>query len=113
MGLKGYERVYTLKQVRPDNGARALVEMKAIPSAAMARQLHKRQSTNLPPGLFDNTDDYRGRLDFDLAAGRIREYGEEMWTEWVMVDPAAMQGAAPPVAVKMGARRLHRLELVP
>lgn len=112
LGLKGFERVYTLQQVRSDDGHRALVEMKAIPSAAMAEELHKRQSANLPPGLFDNTDDYRGRFDFDLDRGRIREYGEEMWTEWVVVDPAAMQGSAQPAAIKMGARRLYRLEWV-
>jgi len=74
--------------------------------------MHKRQGAGLPPGLFDNTDDYEGRLDFDLDHGRIREYGEEMWTEWVVVDPAAMQGTAPPLALKMGARRLYRLDLV-
>lgn len=113
LGLKGFERVYTLQQVRFDDGHRALVEMKAIPSAAMAEELHKRQSASLPSGLFDSTDDYRGRLDFDLDNGRIREYGEEMWTEWVVVDPAALQGAAQPAAIKMGARRLYRLELVP
>jgi hypothetical protein len=112
LGLKGFERVYTLQQVRSDEGHRALVEMKAIPSAAMAEELHKRQSASLPPGLFDNTDDYRGRLDFDLDRGRICEYGEEMWTEWVVVDPAAMQSGAQPAAIKMGARRLYRLELV-
>ncbi|MEN6575410.1 MAG: DUF6263 family protein [Phycisphaerales bacterium] len=112
MGLKGFERVYTLRQVAAEDGRRALVEMKAIPSAAMAEEMHKRQGASLPPGLFDNTEDYQGRLDFDLDAGRIREYGEEMWTEWVIVDPAAMQGTAQPAALKMGARRLYRLELV-
>ena len=40
MGLKGYERVYTLKQVGKGDGRSALVEMKAIPSAAMAEELH-------------------------------------------------------------------------
>lgn len=111
MGLKGFERVYTLTQVQPE-GQTAVVEMKAIPSAAMAEEMHKRQDAGLPPGLFDSAEDYRGRLDFDLDKGRIREYGEEMWTEWVIVDPAAMQGAAQPAALKMGARRLYRLELV-
>jgi len=111
MGLKGFERVYTLRQVQPE-GQTAVVEMKAIPSAAMAEEMHKRQDAGLPPGLFDSAEDYRGRLDFDLDKGRIREYGEEMWTEWVIVDPAAMQDTAQPAALKMGARRLYRLELV-
>ena len=88
--------------------------MKAIPSAAMAEELHKRQTAGPLAGLFDNTEKYEGRLDFDLDGGRIREYVEEMRTEWVVADPAVMQdAAAPPRGLKMGARRLHRLELVP
>ncbi len=113
MGIKGYERIYTLTQVRRDEVRLALVKMKAIPSAAMAEEMHKRHRTEPPPGLFDNTEDYEGRLDFDLDKGQIREYGEEMWTEWVVVDPAAAEGVAPPTALKMGARQFHRLEQVP
>jgi hypothetical protein len=113
MGAKGFERVYTLTQVEQGVGRTALVEMKAIPSAAMAEEMHKRQTTGLLPGLFDNTDKYDGRLDFDLDGGRIRRYMEDMRTEWIIADPAAMQDTtAVPRALKMGARRLHRLELV-
>lgn len=113
MGLKGYERVYTLKQVRQGDGRAALVEMKAIPSAAMAEELHKRQTAGPLAGLFDSTEKYEGRLEFDLDGGRIREYVEEMQTEWVVADPAAMQdAAAQPRGLKMGARRLYRFERV-
>jgi len=113
MGLKGFERVYTLKQAESGDGQTALVEMKAIPSAAMAEELHKRQTAGPMSGLFDSTDKYEGRLELDLDDGRIREYKEEMQTEWVIADPAAMQDTtAQPRALKMGARRLHRLELV-
>jgi hypothetical protein len=113
MGLKGFERVYTLKRAESDDGRVALVEMKAIPSAAMAEELHKRQSAGPMSGLFDSTDKYEGRLELDLDGGRIREYMEEMQAEWVIADPAAMQDTtAEPRGLKMGAGRLHRLELV-
>lgn len=113
MGLKGFERVYTLTRVEQGDGRAAVVEMKAIPSAAMAEELHKRQVSGPLSGLFDSIDKYEGRLVFDLDGGRIREYMEEMQTEWVIADPAMMQDTtAEPRGLKMGAGRLHRLELV-
>jgi len=132
LGAKTYERVYTLKQVgsgqlsvpsaqtpadnrqlTTDNsqGRQAVVEMKAIPSAALAEELHKRQAANPFAGLSDNTDSYEGRLVLDLDRGQVREYVEQMQNEWVIADPAAVQ-AGRPAAIKMAARRLHRLEQV-
>lgn len=113
MGAKSFERVYTLRQVGQDAGRTAVVEMKAIPSAAMAEQMHKRQPAGLMPGLFDSTDKYEGRLELDLEGGRLRQYVEDMQTEWIVADPAAMQDTtAVPRAIKMAAQRFQRLELV-
>lgn len=114
MGVKGFERIYTLTEVRQDDGGSAVVEMKAIPSAAMAEEMHKRQADSPLAGLFDNIEKYTGRLDLDLDQGQVREYVDEMQVEWVVVDPAALRDpTAQPRGMKMGARRLHRLELAP
>jgi hypothetical protein len=133
LGAKTYERVYTLKPVvssqlsvpgsplstaggQPpagnSGGRQAVVEMKAIPSAAQAQELHKRQTVNPFAGLSDNTDSYEGRLVLDLDRGQVGEYVEQMQNEWVIADPTAVQ-AGQPAAIKMAARRLHRLERVP
>lgn len=113
MGAKSFERVYTLKRVEQGAGRTAVVEMKAIPSTAMAEEMHKRQPAGLTPGLFDSTDRYEGRLELDLAGGRLRQCVEDMQTEWIVADPAAMQDTtAVPRAIKMAARRFQRLELV-
>ncbi|NLH42408.1 MAG: hypothetical protein GX448_11275 [Planctomycetes bacterium] len=114
MGAKSFERVYTLEQVGRDGGGRtALVEMKAIPSAAMAEEMHKRQTPGLLPGPFDTKDKYDGSLVLDLDTGWVRRYAEDMQTEWIIADPAAMQDTTvPPRAIKMAAGRMHRLELV-
>ena len=90
----------------------AIVEMKAIPSAAQAEQWQKQQAVNPFAGMSDNTDSYEGRLVLDLDHGRVREYVEQMQNEWVIADPTAVQ-AGQPAAIKMAARRLHRLEQVP
>ncbi|MCL5282359.1 MAG: DUF6263 family protein [Planctomycetes bacterium] len=109
LGAKTYERVYTLKQVQQNKDRQAIVEMKAIPSAAQAEQWRKQQTVNPFAGLSDNTDNYEGRLVLDLDRGQVREYVEEMQNEWVIADPGSMQ-AGQPTAIKMAARRLHRLE---
>lgn len=133
MGAKTYERVYTLKSVVSgqlsvpssplsaanrqlptgnSEGRVAVVEMKAIPSSAMAGELYKRQAANPFAGLSDNVDSYDGRLVLDLDGGQVREYVEQMQNEWIVADPAAVQNGQP-AAISMVARRLHRLERVP
>jgi len=111
LGAKTYERVYTLRPAQHDKGRVAVVEMKAIPSAALAEELHKRQTVNPFASMSDNTDSYEGRLVLDLDRGQVREYVEQMQNEWVIADPSAVQ-AGRPAAIKMAARRLHRLEQV-
>ena len=85
--------------------------MKAIPSAAQAEQWQKQQAVNPFASMSDHTDSYEGRLVFDLDRGQVREYVEQMQNEWVIADPTAVQ-AGRPAAIKMAARRLHRLEQV-
>ena len=104
----------TLRPLAGNSGGRqAVVEMKAIPSAALAEELHKQQAAANPfVSLSDNTDSYEGWLVLDLDRGQVREYVEQMQNEWVIADPAAVQ-AGRPAAIKMAARRLHRLEQVP
>jgi hypothetical protein len=111
LGAKTYERVYTLKEVQQDKSRAAVVEMKAIPSAAQAEQWQKQQTVNPFAGMSDNTDDYEGRLVLDLDRGQVREYVEQMQNEWVIADQTALQTGRP-VGIKMAARRLYRLEQV-
>ncbi len=136
LGAKSYERVYTLKQAGrvglapPEpvgtkvggasptlrsptanaEGRLAVVEMKAIPSAALAEELHKRQRANPLARMSDNADSYQGRLVLDLDSGQVREYGEEMRNEWIIADPASVEGQL--AALRMAAWRLQRLERV-
>ena len=112
MGAKSYERVYTLKHAGQKDGL-AIVEMKAIPSSAMAEQIHKQEAGGLFSRMFDNIENYEGRLELDRKSGSIREYVEQMQTEWVMADPAGEQEGGRPAALKMAARQLLRLEQVP
>lgn len=113
MGAKSFERVYTLQGVEVGAGRHAVVEMKAIPSSAGAAQMHQQQTASIFSTMFDNLDTYEGQLDLDLDHGQVRQYVEEMRTEWTVADPAGAPEGGQPKALKMAARRLHRLEQVP
>jgi len=107
MGSKSFERVYSLREVSEGDGGRlAVVEMKAIPAAGQP------QAMGAFAGIADNTSNYDGRFVFELENGRVREYGEQMQTEWVVPDPQAIEGKADPAAVKMAASWLRRVEIV-
>ncbi len=119
LGSKTYERVYTLKQAggasptlqtANSKDRLAVVEMKAIPSAARAAELHQGPA-NPFARMSDNIDSYDGRLVLDPDTGQVREYVEQMYNEWIIADPSSMQ-TGQPTAIKMAAKRLHRLEWV-
>jgi hypothetical protein len=110
MGSKSFERVYTLREVSGgDDGRLAVVDMKAIPAVGPAGGS---QAASPFAASLDTTSDYDGQLVFELENGRVREYSEQMRTEWLMLSPEAAQGQADPSAVKMAANWLWRLELV-
>jgi hypothetical protein len=114
MAPETYERVYTLKELKDIGGHRiALVEMNAIPSSEMAKELHKEQGTSDFSKMFDSTKTYTGRLELDLTAGKVANYFEEMQTEWFFVDTAIRPGEdKPPPALKMGFIHRYSLERI-
>jgi hypothetical protein len=110
MGSKSYEKVYTLKEVKNTDGRRvAIAQMNAIPSAEMAKELHKEQATSFFSKMFDNTERYTGELRLDLTDGKVQECREELITEWMIVDPSP-KGQEQPAALKMAATRLYSIE---
>jgi hypothetical protein len=114
MGSKSYERVYELEGVQDsDKGKIALAKMKAVPSSENAAELYKEQSTGFLSKLFDNTEEYTGRLKLDLSAGKVDEYTEELKSQWLAVDPESVQkDEKEPAALKMAAIRLYHIERV-
>lgn len=113
MGGKSYERIYTLTEVlQRDAGPAAVLEMKAIPSAATAEAMHEQATASLFAGRFDNTESYTGRGTFDLGSGALLEYSEYLRTEWVVAEPVVTENEAEPAALRMGATHRYRLERV-
>ena len=114
MGSRSYERVYELEGVQDsDKGKVALATMKAVPSSENAAELYKEQSTGFLSKLFDNTEEYTGRLKLNLSAGKVDEYTEDLRSQWLAVDPESVQkDEKEPAALKMAAIRFYHIERV-
>jgi hypothetical protein len=107
MGSKSYEKIYTLKEIKDtDSHKFTIVEMNAIPTSETAEQV----SDGIPERL-DTTETYTGQLKLDLTTGKIEKYLEKLESEWVMVIPPTPETKGP-VALKIGAIRLYRLEKI-
>ena len=114
MGSRSYERLYTLKEVK-DSGSRriAVVQMKGEPTTEMAEKLHKEQTIGDFSKMFENTDTYTGRLNLDLAAGKVENCLETLESEWIAVEPAVGQEKEKePAVLIMTATRIYSLEKI-
>ena len=112
MGAKSYEKIYTLKEIEKKQNHRiATALMKAVPSAAMAKELHKEQGSPFLSNMFDNTEAYSGELKLDLTDGKVNHWREELTIEWMIADPNAKPDEQP-AALKMTATRLYSIERI-
>ncbi len=112
MGAKAYEKVYTLEEIsNAANRQIAVAKMKAVPSAEMAKELHKEQSTASFSNMFDNTETFTGDLKFDLTGGKVQQWSETLQNTWFIVDPNPKEQQEP-AALRMTATRLHSIEQI-
>ena len=114
MGLKSYEKVCTLKEIRDAGGRKiAVIDMNAIPASEVEPKYRGQQAEVDVPKTFDTNDSYTGEGEFDLKAGRIENYHEDLEASWVVALPAKQQGdTGEPVVLKMSAARVYSIERV-
>lgn len=113
MGSKSFEKIYTLKDLKVQDGRQlAIVEMEAIP-AEKAEESDADKPMNSFLEMFDTTELHSGQLTFDLAAGKVEKCLEEFRTEWTIVDPSTkLEENKEPSAIKMSAWRFYNLEII-
>ncbi len=112
MGTDTLQQNYKLVSVEQIGDRRvAVIEMEAIPSTAMAQQLHGQVDKPVGLGMMDNTQKDVGRLRLDLTQQRIDEYSEDLTKEWTTVLPER-NPAAGYVGMNMGAVQCYKLERV-
>ena len=113
MGIKSYEKVCTLKEVRDAGGRKiAVIDMNAIPSSEVELKYRSQQAEVDVPKMFDTNDSYTGGGEIDVEAGRIENYHENFQASWVVALPAKPGETGEPVVLKMSAFRVYSIERV-
>jgi rRNA maturation protein Nop10 len=113
MGLKSYEKIYTLKEVRDADGRSiAVIDMNTIPSSEVEPKYRGQQAEVDVPKTFDTNDSYTGGGEFDLKAGRIENYHEDLEASWTVALPAKQDDTGEPVVLKMSASHVYSIERV-
>jgi hypothetical protein len=116
MGLKSYEKIYTLKETRDAAGHQiAVINMNAIPSSEIESKYREQQAGTNFPKMFDTKDIYTGSGEVDLTAGRINSYRENLQASWVAAlppNPGESVDANEPVVLRMTATREYSLERI-
>ncbi|MHC4737769.1 MAG: hypothetical protein ACYS9Y_02590 [Planctomycetota bacterium] len=109
-GTKSFERTYTLKEVyKVGSQETGIVEMEGLPST----ELLKEQRNDAFGDMADNTDTYTGRLKLDLTAGKVKEFREELVSQWVIVSPDSRPGSnEAPEAMIFKSTHLYSLERI-
>jgi hypothetical protein len=102
MGSKTFDRIYTLDKIeKTDSDKVATITMQGIPAADDPKEAGEQ---NFMAKLFDNKINYTGNTTFNLTTGQLDSFSEELSSEWVAVDPAAVaQGSAKPDSLMMTA----------
>jgi hypothetical protein len=116
MGIKSYEKIYTLKDVQDINGRKvAVITMKAIPSSEVEPKFSEQQSRGFSPSMFDTNEVFAGQGELDLTDGCIKNYSENLKTSWIAAIPPAVSQASDanqPTVLKMTAVYSYTLEKV-
>jgi hypothetical protein len=113
MGLKSYEKICTLKEVRDADGRKiAVIGMNAIPASEVEPKYRSQQAEIDVPKTFDTNDSYTGGGEFDLKTGRIENYHEDLEANWVVALPAKQGDTSEPVVLKMSASRVYSIERI-
>lgn len=115
MGIKSYEKIYRIKEVRNVAGHQiAIIEMNAIPSAEVEDKFRSQQEAGSFPKMFDTNDLYVGGGEIDLTTGAIKKYSENLHSGWMAALPSNPGQGDPnePVVLRMTAIREYSLEMI-
>ena len=114
MGLKSYEKVYTLEAVRDIGGrSMAIIDMNAIPTSEVEPRFASQKGAVEAPKMFDSNDSYTGGGELDLKAGRIENYHENFQTNWVVALPSKQgEPTSEPVVLHMSSKYVYSIERV-
>ena len=109
---KTFEKVYTLTDLKEKDGQKiATVEMNAVPSSKRLDDQKQEQVVNFFSSMFDEKNDYTGKMVINLTTGVIESYQEDFKVEWLAVEPAIEQkGEQEPDHLTMAFKQIYSIE---
>jgi hypothetical protein len=116
MGIKSYEKIYTLREIRKDAKHQiAVIDMNAIPSSEVESKFRSQQAGANFPKMFDTNETYTGTGEVDLTSGEINSYSENLQASWIAAmppNPGEAADANEPVVLRMTATRDYTFERI-
>ncbi|MGB7581060.1 MAG: hypothetical protein WBL85_01245 [Sedimentisphaerales bacterium] len=112
MGIKSYEKIYTLKELRNDGREIAVIDMNAIPTSEVEPRYTGMKAEEGASQKFDSKELYTGAGEFDVKAGRIENYNENLQATWTVALPAKQGDTSEPVVLNMSAERGYSVERI-
>jgi hypothetical protein len=86
---KTFEKVYTLSDLKTQNKQTiAIVDMNAAPSSKRAENMNEKeqQAMSYFSNMFDEKDNYDGKMVINLTTGTIDSYQETLKVEWLAAE---------------------------
>jgi hypothetical protein len=111
---KSFEKVYTLTDIKKQNRRKiAIVDMNAVPSSKRVGGLSPEETkAQFFTKMFEEKDNYTGKMVLDLTSGEIESYQELLKSEWFAVEPPQEQKSENPDQLTMGYWNLYSIEKV-
>lgn len=90
---KSFEKVYTLTDIKEENDQKiATIEMNAVPSSKRAEgAAEKEAGMGMFANMFDEKDEYNGKMIINLTTGQILSYDETLKAQWVAAESSEEQ----------------------
>ncbi len=109
LGRRVFDKTYTLVSIKKGKGRPlAFVDMQAELISTVPDE-----KTEVFTRMFDTSDRYRGWMVFDMTAGTVRTYAEDLDIQWVAVNPSmedSLDQDTEPLSITMTMSRHDRLE---
>jgi len=114
LGSSTFERIYKVYKIESDRGERiAVVKMNAIPTSKTTEDLGDEGPMGFLSELADIKQTYTGNLKIKLNTGDVEKYTEKLESEWIMVDPQAVEkNVKEPGTLTMKAVRKYTIERI-
>jgi hypothetical protein len=113
---RSFEKVYTLTGIKKQGiDSIAIVDMSASPSSKRAADTpaDEQQKLSFFANMFDEKDNYSGKMVLNLTTGEINSYQELLKAEWLAVEPSQEQKSDKgPDQLTMGFSSLFSIEKV-